>query len=152
MTPSRADAERWRSAQSLEGLTIFSGQAFTLADGAEPEQVVARTIEPGVFDFLGVRPAVGRAFSADDIASAAAARVVILGDAIWRRRFGGDPAVVGRRIDLSDQPYTIVGVMPPRFRLPLGKGDIWIPLLPRTANGKPAPGGASALVRLKPGV
>ena len=152
VTPSRADAERWRTAETLEGLTIFSGQAFTLADGAEPEQVVARTIEPGVFDFLGVRPAVGRAFSADDIASAAAARVVILGDEIWRRRFGRDPAVVGRRIDLSDQAFTIVGVMPPRFRLPLGKGDIWIPLLPQTANGKPAPGGASALVRVKAGV
>ena len=152
VTPSRADAERWRTAETLEGMTVFSAQSFTLADGAEPEQVVARTIEPNLFDFLGVRPAVGRSFGPDDVASPAAARVVLLGDELWRRRFGRDPSVVGRRIDLSDQPYTVIGVMPPRFRMPLGKGDIWVPLLPWTATGKPTPGGASALVRVKPGV
>ena len=112
VTPSRADAERWRSATTIEGLTIFSGQAFTLEGGDEPEQVVARTIEPGIFDFLGVRPALGRAFSADDTASPAAARVVLLGDAIFTRRFGRDPAIVGRTITLSDQLYDVVGVMP----------------------------------------
>src|SRR4051812_28357802 len=90
VSPSRADAERWRTAESLEGVTIFSAQAFTLTGGAEPEQVIARTIEPNLFDFLGVRPAVGRTFTPADIASPAAARVVILGDEIWKRRFGRD--------------------------------------------------------------
>ncbi len=152
VSPSRADAERWRTATSIEGLTMFSGQAFTLEGGGEPEQVVARTIEPNLFDFLGVRPALGRSFTADDIASPAAARIVILGDALFRRRFGGDPTVVGRTITLSDQPYRVVGVMAAGFRLPLGKGDIWVPLVPRAAGAKPAPGGANVLVRLKPGV
>ena len=152
VTPSRADAERWRSATTIEGLTIFSGQAFTLEGGDEPEQVVGRTIEPGLFDFLGVRPALGRPFGADDTASPAAARVVLLGDAIFARRFGRDPAIVGRTITLSDQLYHVVGVMPAGFRLPLGKGDLWVPLVPPRADGKPAPGGTTVLVRLKPGV
>jgi putative ABC transport system permease protein len=152
VSPSRADAERWRGAASLEGLTIFGAQAFTLADGAEPEQVVARTIEPNLFDFLGVRPALGRGFGPADGASPAAARVVILGDEIWTRRFGRDAGIVGRTVSLSDQPYTVVGVMPPGFRLPLGKGAVWVPLVPPAAGAKPAPGGANALVRLKPGV
>jgi putative ABC transport system permease protein len=152
VSPSRADAERWRSATTIDGLTIFSGQAFTLEGGDEPEQVTARTIEPGIFDFLGVRPALGRPFNAADIASPAAARVVLLGDAIFRRRFGADPATIGRTITLSDQPYQVVGVMPPGFRLPLGKGDLWVPLVSQRAGGKPAPGGANVLVRLKSGM
>jgi putative ABC transport system permease protein len=151
VSPSREDAERWRTATTLEGVTIYSAQSFTLADGAEPEQVVARTIEPNLFDFLGVRPTLGRPFRADDIASPAAARVVLLGDQVWKRRFGRDPAVLGRTIALSDQPYVVIGVMPPRFRLPLGKGDIWVPLVPRAAGAK-APAGANALVRMKRGV
>jgi predicted permease len=152
LTPSRADAERWRGATTIEGITVFSAQALTLVDGAEPEQVVARTIEPTIFDFLGVRPALGRGFTADDIASPEAARVVILGDGIWRRRFGSDPAVVGRTVSLSDRSYQIVGVMPRGFRLPLGKGDVWVPLLPQPAGARPGPGGTTALVRVKPGV
>src|SRR4051794_20507212 len=71
VSPSRADAERWRTAATLEGITIYGAQSFTLADGGEPEQVIARTIEPNLFDFLGVRPALGRPFRSDDIASAA---------------------------------------------------------------------------------
>jgi putative ABC transport system permease protein len=152
VSPSRADAERWRTATTIEGLTIFSGRAFTLEGGDEPEQVTARTIEPNLFDFLGVRPAFGRAFTADDVASPAAARVVLLGDALFRRRFGADRSVVGRTITLSDQPYLVVGVMPPGFRLPIGKGDVWIPLARLVAGAKPAPGGANVLARLKPGV
>jgi putative ABC transport system permease protein len=152
LSPSRADAERWRTVTSIEGLTVFSGQSFTLEGGDEPEQVTARTIEPNLFDFLGVRPSLGRAFAPADLASPAAARVVLLGDGLWKRRFGGDPAVVGRTITLSDQSYQVVGVMPPGFRLPLGKGDLWVPLVPRVAGAKPAPGGANVLARLKPGV
>src|SRR6185503_18637314 len=87
-----------------------------------------------------------------DTASPAAARVVLLGDAIFARRFGRDPAIVGRTITLSDQLYHVVGVMPAGFRLPLGKGDLWVPLVPPRADGKPAPGGTTVLVRLKPGV
>jgi putative ABC transport system permease protein len=152
LTPSRADAERWRGAATIEGITIFSAQSLTLVDGAEPEQVVARTIEPGLFDFLGVRPALGRGFTPADIASAEAARVVILGDGLWRRRFGADPSAVGRTVSLSDRDYQIVGVMPRGFRLPLGKGDVWVPLLPPAPAARPGPGGATALVRIKPGV
>ncbi len=152
VSPSPADADRWRTAATLEGLTASGARAFTLTEGAEPEQVIARSIEPNLFDMLGVRPAVGRAFAPEDVASTEAARVVILGDGVWRRRFGGDPSVVGRRITLTDEAYTIVGVMPRGFRLPLGKGDVWIPLAPARAGGKMPAGGINVLARLKAGV
>jgi putative ABC transport system permease protein len=157
VSPSRADAEAWRTAASLEGLTVYSAQSLVLSGGEEPEQIVARTIEPNIFAFLGVRPALGRAFTDDDAASPEAAKVVLLGEAIWKRRFGGDRAIVGRTITLSDQSYTVVGVMPAGFRLPLGKGDMWLPLA-RPAAAKPgaslarSSGGASVLARVKTGV
>src|SRR4051794_26219806 len=150
MSPSRTDAERWQTAPSLEGMTRFGAQSFTLTGGAEPEQVVARTIEPAIFDFLGVRPALGRPFTADEARSAAAARVVLLDDGFWRRRFGADPSIVGRTITLSDQPYAVIGVMPPHFRLPLGKGELWMPFVP-PAPGSRAGTSATVLARLKPG-
>ena len=57
-----------------------------------------------------------------------------------------------RTITLSDRPFVVVGVMPARFRLPLGKGDLWIPMVPPAAGAKAAPGGVSVILRLKPGV
>ena len=106
VSPSRADGETWRTASTLEGVTIYGGQSLVLSGGSEPEQVVARTIEPNLFDFLGVRPALGRPFGPDE-GEPAAGKVVLLGDAIWKRRFGGDPAIVGRAITLSDESYTV---------------------------------------------
>ena len=149
--PSREDAEKWRGASTLDGMTVFGGRSYTLTGAGEPEQITGRSIEPGLFDFLGVRPALGRAFTPADVGSPAAARVVILGSEIWKRRFGADPLVVGRTVDLSDQSYEIVGVMPDRFRLALGKGDIWVPMAPMVAGAR-AEGGASVLVRVKDGV
>ena len=152
VSPSRVDADRWRTATTLEALTTSGARALTLNDGAEPEQLIARLIEPNIFDMLGVRPAVGRAFGPEDVASPESARVVILGDGLWKRRFGGDPTVVGRTISLTDQAYTIVGVMPPGFRLPLGKGDVWIPVIQSAAATKAPAFSVNVLARLKAGV
>jgi len=152
VTPSIDDADRWRKATTLSGLTTSGAQAFTLNDGAEPEQVIARSIEPNIFDMLGVRPELGRSFVAEDVASVQAAHIVLLGDGIWRRRFGADRSVIGRTVSLSDQPYTIVGVMPRGFRLPLGKGDIWIPMVRPAAGAKLAARSVNVLARLKTGV
>ncbi|HKV99747.1 MAG TPA: ABC transporter permease [Vicinamibacterales bacterium] len=101
--------------------------------GCEPERVAAYVVSPNVFDLLGVAPATGRGF-ADADASPGAPKVVILSDALWRRRFGADPAIVGKTIVLAAIPRTVIGVMPQSVRFPDAPleflkvpGEVWIP-------------------------
>ena len=72
---------------------------------------------PNFTDFTGAAPILGRAFAPDDAASESAARVVLLSEGLWKRRFGADPAVVGQSIELNDASYQVVGVLPASFRL-----------------------------------
>jgi putative ABC transport system permease protein len=104
-----------------------------LGDGGEPERVNAYVVSPNFFDLLGASPAIGRSFGGDDGAPSAT-RVIILSNALWMRRFGGDPAVIGKTVTLAGFVRTIVGVMPPDVRFPdapLGflreRADLWIP-------------------------
>ena len=84
--------------------------------GDPPEQLRIGLVTADFFRVLGAAPALGRSFGPED-ESPRASPAILLGDALWRRRFGGDPALVGRRIEVSGQPTTVVGVMPPGFRL-----------------------------------
>jgi predicted permease len=100
---------------------------------AEPERVTAYVVSPNLFDLLGTAPALGRPFAAAD-GQEGSPRVVLLSHALWRRRFGSDPHVVGRTMSLAGLPRTIVGVLPPAVRFPdapLGglreRGDVYIP-------------------------
>lgn len=77
---------------------------------------------------LGVVPALGRGFVADDMRGDSA-MVVMLSDAAWRSRFGADPAVIGHSLRIADQPYTVIGVMPPSFAFPDQRTDAWLPLV-----------------------
>ncbi|HUL74473.1 MAG TPA: ABC transporter permease [Vicinamibacterales bacterium] len=101
--------------------------------GCEPERVSAYVVSPNLFDLLGVAPARGRGFTAADGVTGAP-RVVLLGDALWRRRFGADPALVGRTIVIGALSRTVIGIMPPGVRFPdapIGflktPADVWIP-------------------------
>ncbi len=86
----------------------------TLFEGGEAERIPAMRVSANYFDLLGVRTAIGRGFrAADDRPDAW--RKVILSDALWKRRFGSDPAVVGRTLRMNDQDFEIVGVMPASF-------------------------------------
>ena len=90
---------------------------MTLTQAGEPERLPVGVISHGVLPSLGITPRLGRAFTAGDDPPGANA-VVLLSDGLWRRRFAADRNVVGRRIWLDRQPFTIVGVLPPGFRLP----------------------------------
>lgn len=119
-----------RRARSFTGLAALMPASTTLDEGGEPERVVGAEASTGYFRLLGVRPALGRGFvDADEHGPL----VTILGDALWKRRFGADPAVVGRTIRISGKPCTIVGVMPPWFDPPrfgwLGAQALWFPLV-----------------------
>ena len=84
----------------------------TLTDAGDPVRLQEATVTAGLFETLGIVPAVGRTFALDD-ERVGGEPVVILGDALWRERFGADPRVVGRSITLDGIRHTVVGVMSP---------------------------------------
>ena len=83
-----------------------------------------------------------------------AERVVVLSDGVWRRRFGADPAIVGRALTLNDEPWTVIGVMPASFRSPMPGAEIWRPLRQDRASDPCGRGCVSlqSIARLKPGI
>ena len=98
-----------------------------LADGGEPQRITAVPVSASLGDVLGVRPQIGRMFSADEDRAGKAERCVVLSDGLWRRRFGADGRIVGRVVTLDGEPHVVTGVMPPRFDFP-GGADAWVPL------------------------
>jgi len=101
----------------------YSNAAFN-GDQA-PEQALGRGVTPNLFDVLGVQPVVGRPFTAEE--DAAKRKVVVLSYALWQRRFGGNPSVVGRSILMDGEATTVVGIMPSSFFFPDHQTDYWIP-------------------------
>lgn len=94
---------------------------------ARAERVAAGRVSASVFRVLGVRPLHGRALTdADDRPDAP--RVMVIGQRLWERKFGGDPSIVGRALVVDGAPRDVVGIMPASFRLPADRTDLWIPL------------------------
>ncbi len=123
----------WRDqTRSYEAVGAMRSLTMTMTGDGEPDRIPARMVSATLLPMLGVAPAMGRTFAADDDRSGAAG-VVLLTDALWRRRFGGDASAIGRAITLDNQPYTIVGVLPPRFQL-LQPADIFLPMGPWAAT------------------
>src|SRR5438067_1490585 len=120
-----ATFEAWRErAGSIASLEAFDGTNLTLTGLGAAERISATDVTPGFLALLGVTPARGRAFQADDVGQP----VAIVSHAFWRGRLGADPDVVGRRIVLGSRPHTIVGVLPEHFFFALDASDIWRPL------------------------
>jgi putative ABC transport system permease protein len=114
--------------RTLSGIAAIGGGGYTLVDDGEPEMLEGARVSANTFDVLGSRPALGRTFVTGDD-SVGAEPMVVLSDALWRRRFGGDVAVVGRRINLNGTMRRVVGVMPPGFIVPsMGAAQLWVPL------------------------
>jgi putative ABC transport system permease protein len=97
--------------RSFESIAIMRSWIPTLVSNGEAERVPAVRVSANYFDMLGARPALGRTFTADEDRPDHW-RVVILSDALWRRRFNADPSVVGKTVTMNDRAYRIVGVMP----------------------------------------
>ena len=128
-------------------------RSFNLTGNGEPERVRGATIMVNYLTTLGVKPVLGRTFSADEGQPGGPA-VALIGYALWQKHFAGRAAVIGHPINLEGRSYNIVGVMPPGFDLP-GATEIWVPLqlkiesLPLTERAAP---GYDIVARLKPGV
>ena len=149
-----ADFKAWRDqAKAFEQIAAYRTDDADLTGNGEPERLTAGTVSAGLFATLGVAPALGRDFTPQDDTDGAAP-VVILSDGLWRRRFGGDPQVIGKAITLRGQSLTVIGIMPPGFRFP-GESDLWVPLMPilnRQLSQQPSMGRLNVIARLKPGV
>src|SRR3954469_1331492 len=126
-------------ARSFSGIAAYWSPTVNLSgDGNDPEKVQAATCTYDLFGVLGVRPSMGRALTKDDDVPGAAP-VAVLGNGLWKRRFGGDPAAIGRETMLDGAPTLIVGVMPPAFDFPVAGTEMWVPLrLSRTQPPNPA--------------
>jgi putative ABC transport system permease protein len=127
---------RSRSFASMGAADLWSAN-FT--GGESPEKVSALRITPEILPMMGVRPQLGRFFRPEE-SVAGRDRVVVIGDALWRRRFGADPAILGRAIPLNGERYTVLGVMPPGFVFApfwATRSEIWAPLdLQERANNR----------------
>ena len=119
-------------------------EPLSLRDGAQSERIFGGLVTPNYFDALGVSPALGRVFHEGD----ASAPVAVLSHAFWQRRFGADPAVVGRSVHLKGQPFVIAGVARESFRgMTVVAPNVWIPMSAAAPPAQLMMGG-----RLKPGV
>ncbi|MBA3259868.1 MAG: ABC transporter permease [Gemmatimonadales bacterium] len=114
--------------RSLAALAVMKSWQPTILGAAEPERLEGQRVSASYLKVLGVPPALGQDFQAADDRPGGPS-VVILSDALWRRRFGGDRSIVGRPIALDGQSHVVVGVMPPGFENALApSADLWAPL------------------------
>ena len=124
--------------------------AANLTGDGEPERLQGYKVSGNLFHMLGVAPALGRAFVAEEDRPGNN-RVVVLSHEIWQRRFGGDASLISRSINLNGGAYTVIGVMPADFRYGL-KTDLWTPLAFTPADEQFESGCLLPAARLKPGV
>src|SRR5215207_1584390 len=150
---SPANFLEWREQNRVfEHLAAYTEQNFHLSGVGEPERIRAARVSADLFELLRVRPALGRAFLAEED-QYGSHRAVIISHALWQRRFGTSPQVVGQTLTLSDQSYVVVGVMAPGFSFPRPTTEAWVPIA--FSPGERATRDTnyiSVIARLKPGV
>jgi putative ABC transport system permease protein len=151
---SAADYLDWaRLATSFTAMAAYNDVTADLTGVGDPEKLPVGAVSPAFFQVFGVRPLHGRAFEAgEDVVGRH--RVVVLGHALWRQRFGGDAAAVGRTIVLNDIPHQVIGVLPPDIAFPEGEAELFLPLVLQTPDQPPSRTSHNYFVfaRLKPGV
>ncbi len=135
---SYPDFEDYRAAnRTLSALAAYSGQTMNVSDeGRAPERFQGPYVSANAFRLIGQQPLLGRDFRPEDDRPGAAA-VVILGNGVWKNRYGSDPSVVGRTVRVNDVPSAVIGVMPEGFKFPIN-ADLWLPLvqMPRLTEQK----------------
>ena len=146
--------------QSFSGLLAYHDDFMSLTGTDKPERIYGALASANYFDVLGVRPILGRGFLPGEEYRGGGASVAVISEAMWRARFGSDPSIIGRTIQINRHLFTIIGVAPPEFQgCKTGlRADVWIPLgMDPIVWGwnRPEDRGAfwlNVLGRLKPGV
>ena len=134
------------SFESFESVGLYYDTSANLTDGDDPERLGLAGVTPNVFDTLGVAPILGRGFMAEE-AKPDISEVVVLSFRLWNRRYGADEELLGRRIEVNGFPRTVIGILPPRFRLPIDFSretpiEVYLPLdVPEGVSDVPTNGG-----------
>ena len=145
----------FRAAQTaFSDVSASADNEVTIRANGEAERDRADVIDSRYLPTLGIQPALGRNLLPEEDSHPDGPRVVILGDAIWRRLFNADPTVLGRTLDVDGQPYTIVGVTPPGFKGLDGRAELFTPILAAPENdiNQAWSHYLTVVGRLKPGV
>jgi predicted permease len=143
----------WRAkSSSFVDMAAYTSGTITLFGTDEPERVPIEFVSAPYFAVFGVAPAAGRAFRADEDAVPNRDLVAVLGHGLWQRRFGGDPSIVNKTIQLGPRSFTVIGIMPPGFRGISDAADLWLPFALSGAGGDSNRGnrGFQTVARLKP--
>ena len=138
------------TASSVEGIGAYFLRNFVLSgDVSSAERVLGGSISPNLFPMLGIEPMMGRQFREEEATAPGLESVVMLTHGLWQRRYGSDPAIVGKTIMVNDRARTVIGVLPPGFKFPL-TDQLYMPLrwdeAPRDSRT------VNAVALLKPGV
>jgi putative ABC transport system permease protein len=143
--PANADVGELRDrGQSFAKVAAFNPGAADLANSGEPERVGAAGVTAGFFETLGVVPLLGRTLAPEDEAPGGSP-VVLIGHGLWQRRFGGDPALLGKIISINGGQRTVIGILPAEFDFPrgaewpayfpfAGRTEVWMPLAYRATD------------------
>ncbi len=152
--------KRWHSAEELAMLASYSSN---LTSGGDPERIIIGRVSSNLFSILGARPQLGRSFR-DDEDRPGSDHVALLNDSLWRRRFHGDPGVLGQKILLDGVPYEVIGVLPAGLQVPkisqlqamaygADSPEIWKPFALRDEErDRMGDFNYGCIARLKPGV
>jgi len=139
-----------KQASSLESVAMYGPTVVNLVAEGEPERVPAQSVTPSFFEVLGVQPAIGRTFTAEE-GRPGAEPVAVLSDGIWRSNFGADPAIIGRTVDMNGTAYRVVGIMPEGFGHPNREARIWTPFVVDPVRAPLAAFAAQGIARMAPG-
>ena len=141
----------WRdNARSFSQIGAYIERPFNISGTENAERVGGALVSAETFALLGIHPVLGRSFTRDDD-RVGAPPVVMLGDALFARRYGSDRRIIGQTIRVNGVPHTVIGVMPPRFRFP-EFADLWVSFEPNAAGGAREQRDFGVVARLKPGV
>jgi len=154
---SYPDFMDWRKqSKSFVDMAGYNPVGSFLTGGEDaPERVVSEYVSASYFSLLGVSPILGRTFLPSEDEVPMRDQVVVLSEGVWKRRYGADPAIIGKSIQMSARTYTVVGVMPAGFRGVSDLAELWRPfMMSGTAENMAERGdrGMAILARLKPGV
>ena len=153
---SYPDFADWRKAsRSFLDMAAYDSVGSTVTIGDEPERIKCERVSASYFPMLGVRPLLGRTFLPSEDEVPMRDHVVILSEGLWKRRFGGDPGVIGKTLRTSTRSYSVVGVMASGFYGISDSVDMWVPYMltgPAEDLAERGNRGMGVLGRLKPGV
>src|SRR3712207_4026084 len=148
---STQDFTDWRAEQkSFDGLALYTQGSANMTGGDEPERVAASAVSADFFRVMSVAAARGRAILPEDTALGRDP-VAVIGHGLWVRRFGSDPEVVGKRIEVSGRSLEVVGVMPKGFDFPQ-RAEVWTALQLDVSKDARDNRSYPVVARLKPGV